>query len=107
MSSQQSSHKSHTPLPFDVAFGRDAKSGWQGLSIVGAGGVHIANLVMQITDNERANAAFIVTACNQHDALVAALKGLLAAADHTLPADWRQDRPVSLAKSAIALAEST
>lgn len=37
--------------------------------------------------------------------LLAALKAMLATADHTLPVEWRSERPVSAAKAAIAKAE--
>jgi hypothetical protein len=37
--------------------------------------------------------------------LLEAVRALLAASDHTLPSEWRRDRPVSIAKAAIAKAE--
>jgi hypothetical protein len=50
-------------------------------------------------------AAFLCRAVNAHDELVTVVKALLAATDHTLPAEWRSERPVSRAKAALNLAQ--
>ena len=42
---------------------------------------------------------------NERAALREALRALLAGYDHTLPAEWRRARPVSLARAALALGE--
>lgn len=39
-----------------------------------------------------------------NEELATVVRALLAASDHTLPREWRRDRPVSLAKAALAKA---
>lgn len=56
-----------------------------------------ANYVNKPMDVARANARLIGAAPD----LLEAVMALLAAADHTLPEEWRRDRPVTLAKAAI------
>jgi len=64
----------HTPLPWTVETAAEASTHWRGLSIKAASGEHVANLVFQVAENERANARLIVTAVNAHADLLAALQ---------------------------------
>ena len=79
-----------------------------GLCVVSEKGV-VADLEKSRTSAEsseesRANAEFIVRACNSHDALLAACKALMTRFEHTGEA-WMDDPAMVQARAVIAKAE--
>jgi hypothetical protein len=62
----------HTPTPWKT----ETPKGWEqkGLTAIWSDGVMVATCGRQGTQEQQDNAAFIVRACNSHDALVAALE---------------------------------
>ena len=61
-----------TPGPWVVERSSE-KSGWSGISVRAPSGAYLANLVFQLTENERANARLIAAAPALLEALRAAL----------------------------------
>ena len=66
--------------PLRVKTKRDSGGFW-GISIADANGLFIANMVMQLDDSEKKNAAGLVHAANAYPALVEALRVERAHAD--------------------------
>lgn len=100
------SETKHTPTPWRADY-----SGPASRAVEGPGGELIALGAMQSEDGDtdEANVAFIVRACNAHDALVKALANLDAAACNLEPSPARAientfARAVKAARAAIAKA---
>lgn len=63
----------HTPIPLTIKRESD-NQGYNGIALVAPDGRVIANMVMQLDDKEMEYAKSIITACNAHEELVAALE---------------------------------
>ena len=50
--------------PWTIERSNEKSTGWRGISIVDADGLHVANLVMQLDDSENEIAKLIVRAVN-------------------------------------------
>lgn len=59
-----------SPGPWAVDRQNDKRTGWKGVSIKAADGTYVANMVMQIRDNEMDNARLIAAAPDLLNALV-------------------------------------
>lgn len=87
------------------------KTGWTGLSLVDSDGLSIANMVMDLRDRERANAALIVKAVNSYEAMKEALAELIDEIEICKEYGSLTDKhyitgdPLTTAKKALALAE--
>ena len=104
--------ETHTPTPWRMTQDLPGRFAIYGPTIrVGHEGTVtpcVAHLPVSLSAGEdiaRSNAALIVAAVNERAALREALQALLAGYDYTLPAAWHRDRPVSLARAALALGE--
>ena len=75
----------HTPTPW----GTKSRSGWDtGNAAVWSGPTLVAQCGRQGTPEQLANAAFIVRACNAHEALVEALERLMRYESEDRPELW-------------------
>ena len=93
-----------TPGPWVVERSSE-KSGWSGISVKAPSGAYLANLVFQLTENERANARLIAAA----PALLEALQSLMRTIDSARGKpvtffDGMRDCSVTKARAAIKAA---
>lgn len=94
----QARAEGHTPTPWKAI---TVTGGWDGVG-PSNGGVPICNLA----ENNPANAAFIVLACNSHDAMVAALELARAYLSVSLGSPtWTGENPYPIIDSALDLAK--
>lgn len=78
---------SRTPGPWEFALGYDNTDGDLSLGgIIGADGTHIAR-IWNDQDNAKADAQFIITACNAHEELVALLDDAVTGR-YAISPDW-------------------
>lgn len=92
-----SESEQHSPLPWRIA--RDV---WEGIEAADGTGIAMWNGIESIVPRD-ADAEFIVTACNSHDALVDALEqaaGILPDCDNR-----HGDEVLTVVRAALALAE--
>ena len=99
----EQTEQKHTPTPWAIKRTED----WATLSvsIVDSDGQEVATITPRgsTPDEMEANAAFIVTACNSHDALVEALEMLLADLN-SMPQCYIQEDHENFARAALTLA---
>lgn len=98
----QSAQPAHTPLPWHVGMK-------PGPMIYGPQGEQIADLTGALSFNAGPNAAFIVRACNSHEALVEALSAMYCAgfwtADSLQSMPEHQRKAVAQARAALSAAK--
>lgn len=98
----------HTPIPWSVDEVREDCAGQETLSICAENtgyvcGIHCAPGVL-ITAEDHCNAAFIAKACNAHDELLAALRGVLNHLWDTRKRDVKRDYHLMVAEAAARAA---